>query len=205
MDGIMAPRFIDLFAGIGGFRIAFERSGCRCVFTSEWDRHASTTYSANFGDVPAGDIRSIRADDIPDHDILVGGFPCQPFSISGVSKKRSLGRKDGFEDPTQGTLFFEIKRIISTKRPAAFVLENVKNLVHHDGGRTFKIILSTLEDDLGYDVHFKVLDAKPYVPQHRERIFLVGFREPRKFTFPTKASAGPILRSILETWPTNMA
>ena len=177
-------KFIDLFAGIGGMRLAFERAGCRCVFSSEWDSHAQKTYSANFGDTPKGDITTIGSSEIPTHDILVAGFPCQPFSISGVSKKKSLGRPHGFEDVTQGTLFFEVARIIRDRQPKAFVLENVKNLLGHDRGRTFNVIYRTLADELGYDVHFKVLDARYLVPQHRERIFIVGFREPRRFAWP---------------------
>ncbi|MBI2338771.1 MAG: DNA (cytosine-5-)-methyltransferase [Deltaproteobacteria bacterium] len=137
----MAPqlhtfKFIDLFAGIGGMRIAFEAAGGTCVFSSEWNKFAQLTYQTNFGEMPAGDIREMASAKIPDHNILVAGFPCQPFSISGVSKKNSLGRPHGFDDPTQGTLFFEIKRILKDKRPDAFLLENVKNLVSHEKDRT---------------------------------------------------------------------
>ena len=167
--------FIDLFAGIGGFRMGFESVGGRCVFTSEWDRFSQQTYRANFGDERVeGDITQIREEAIPDHDVLLAGFPCQPFSIAGVSKKNSLGRKHGFECETQGTLFFDIERIIAEKQPKAFVLENVKNLGSHDGGRTFQVILATLKQKLGYRVAFKVIDARHFVPQHRERIFIVG-------------------------------
>lgn len=166
--------FIDLFAGIGGMRLAFERSGFECLFSSEWNKFAQQTYSANFGDTPHGDITEIESEDIPDHDVLVAGFPCQPFSLAGVSKKESMGRPHGFEDPTQGTLFFDVSRIIRDKRPKAFLLENVKNLTSHDKGRTFSIIRETLEA-LDYSISFKVIDAKGFAPQHRERIFIVGF------------------------------
>lgn len=203
-EGIVFPKttdsytFIDLFAGIGGMRIAFERAGCRCVFSSEWNRFAQQTYEANFRERPKGDITKISSAEIPDHDILVAGFPCQPFSISGVSKKNSLGLPHGFDDPTQGTLFFEIKRIIADKRPGAFLLENVKHLYRHDHGRTFKIILSTLTQDLGYTVYYEVIDAKLVVPQHRERIYIVGFREPTWFSFPKLLDLKPRLGDILE-------
>lgn len=129
-------KFVDLFCGIGGMRLAFEAVGCECVFSSDWDKYAQITYQKNFGETPKGDIHKISASDIPDHDILVGGFPCQPFSISGVSKKNSLNRPHGFRDKTQGTLFFEIKRILAEKRPQAFMLENVKHLLRHDKGKT---------------------------------------------------------------------
>ena len=177
--------FIDLFAGIGGLRSAFDQAGGRCVFTSEWDRFAQLTYQANFPDnrPVEGDITKIDVDDIPDHDVLVAGFPCQPFSIAGVSKKNSLGRKHGFLDETQGTLFFDVARIISAHRPAAFLLENVKNLKSHDKGRTFEVILRTLRDELGYDIHTKIIDAKHFLPQHRERIVIVGFREETGFSW----------------------
>jgi DNA (cytosine-5)-methyltransferase 1 len=194
-------KLVDLFSGIGGIRLAFDSLGCQCVFSSEWDKFACMTYERNFGDRPRGDIRAISSDEIPDHDILTAGFPCQPFSISGVSKKESLGRPHGFEDPTQGTLFFEVKRIIAEKRPSAFLLENVKNLVHHDGGRTFKVILRTIEVELGYDVHWAVIDAKNWVPQHRERIFIVGFREARQFTFPEIETTDRRIGDILDPNP----
>jgi len=172
--------FIDLFAGIGGTRLGFESAGGRCVFTSEWDKYACQTYRANHTDhhEMAGDIRSVVPASIPDHDILVAGFPCQPFSLAGVSKKNSLGRAHGFDDPTQGTLFFDIKRIIAAKRPRAFLLENVKNLRSHDKGRTFRVIMRTLRDELGYVVPDpRIIDAAHFVPQHRERIFIAGFRD----------------------------
>lgn len=179
--------FIDLFAGIGGIRLAFEKHGGRCVFTSEWDPYARKTYSANFHDDPghifADDITKVHVDDIPDHDVLLAGFPCQPFSIAGVSKKNALGRPHGFADKTQGTLFFDVARILDAKRPAAFLLENVKNLVNHDKGRTFSTILDVLENELGYHVDHRIIDGKHFVPQHRERIIIVGFREPVDFSW----------------------
>jgi DNA (cytosine-5)-methyltransferase 1 len=191
-------RFIDLFCGIGGFRIAFERIGAKCVFSSDWDKYSQITYAANFGEKPHGDIHSVAVADIPSHDILCGGFPCQPFSLAGVSKKNSLGRKHGFDDEKQGNLFFSIADILDYHKPAAFVLENVKNLKSHDKGRTFEVIHDTLTRALGYTVYTKIIDARNVVPQHRERIFLVGFREPRYFDFPTFPAAEPKLASILE-------
>ena len=167
-------RFIDLFAGIGGMRLAFENVGGLCVYSNEWNKYSQQTYFANFGEQPEGDITQVNADDIPDHDILVAGFPCQPFSIAGVSKKNSLGRETGFADKTQGTLFFDVCRILKVKRPKAFMLENVKNLCSHDKGRTFQIILDSLHE-LNYSVAYAVLDGQNYVPQHRERILIVGF------------------------------
>ena len=167
--------FIDLFSGIGGFRIAFQNAGGKSIFSSEWDRFSQQTYAANFGEIPYGDIQKINENDIPQHDILCAGFPCQPFSLAGVSKKNSLGRKHGFEDETQGTLFFDIKRILKSRRPKAFMLENVKNLVSHDKGRTFQVIRRTLEDELGYVINWKVVDGAGWVPQHRERIYIVGY------------------------------
>ena len=190
--------FIDLFAGIGGMRIAFEKSGGRCVFSSEWNKFSQKTYEENFGEVPDGDITKIDAKDIPNHDILVGGFPCQPFSIAGVSSKKALGRKHGFEDETQGTLFFDIVRIIREKKPRAFLLENVKNLKGHDKGNTFRVIMKKLREELGYDVHYKIVDASNVVPQHRERIFIVGFRKPMDFEFPKLADKRPKLNDVLE-------
>lgn len=166
--------FIDLFAGIGGFRIGLERAGGRCLFSCEWDRWAQKTYHAWFGETPVGDIREVDPSSIPDHDVLAAGFPCQPFSIAGVSKKKSLGRAHGFKDRTQGTLFFEIIRIIEAKRPPALILENVKNLLSHDRGRTWEVIRGSLEA-LDYKVFPSVIDAASWVPQHRERIFVVGF------------------------------
>ena len=192
-------KFIDLFAGIGGTRIAFEEAGCECVFSSEWDKFAQLTYEANFGEKPAGDIIAIPNEEIPAHDILVAGFPCQPFSISGVSKKNALKVPHGFKDPTQGTLFFEIKRILEYRRPAAFMLENVKNLRNHDRGITYKIIMDILKNELKYDVHDKVIDARSYVPQHRERIYIVGFNRPVDFNFPVKnVTEKPKFKDILE-------
>lgn len=177
--------FIDLFAGIGGIRKGFDAIGGHCVFTSEWNKFAQETYTANFRDnhPPHGDITKIRTDEIPDHDVLLAGFPCQPFSIAGVSKKNSLGREHGFLDKTQGTLFFDVARIIRAKRPAAFLLENVKNLTSHDKGRTFEVILKTLTEELGYTIWHKVIDAQHFVPQHRERIVIVGFRENVPFSW----------------------
>ena len=196
--------FIDLFAGIGGMRIAFEKNGGRCVYSNEWNKYCQQTYFANFGEQPDGDITKVNASDIPDHDILVAGFPCQPFSIAGVSKKNSLGRATGFEDKTQGTLFFDVCRIIKEKRPKAFMLENVKNLCSHDRGRTFKVILESL-DELEYDVFCSILDGQNYVPQHRERIIIVGFDRKRygnnvKFKFNlTPVSPKPVIKDILES------
>jgi DNA (cytosine-5)-methyltransferase 1 len=169
--------FIDLFAGIGGLRIGFEAIGGACVFTSEWNRFSIETYLANFNDSHqlAGDITKVDEELIPEHDVLLAGFPCQPFSIAGVSKKNSLGRAHGFLDETQGTLFFDVVRILAHHRPRAFLLENVKNLLTHDKGNTMRVILHAL-DELGYDVDYKVIDARSWVPQHRERIFISGFR-----------------------------
>ena len=168
--------FIDLFAGIGGTRIALERAGAKCVYSVELDRFASTTYEANHGAVDAGDVRLVMPKDLPAFHILVAGFPCQPFSIAGVSKKQSLGRKHGFLDETSGTLFFEIARIAKAKRPAALILENVKNLNTHDSGKTMKVIVATLEE-IGYQVKTKVLDGGLWVPQHRERTYIVALRK----------------------------
>ena len=177
--------FIDLFAGIGGIRMGFEENGGHCVFTSEWDKYAVMTYCENFGtNHPVeGDITKVAVEDIPDHDVLLAGFPCQPFSIAGVSKKNSLGRLHGFEDVTQGTLFFDVARIIKEKQPKAFLLENVKNLMSHDKGQTFQVIKETLEDELGYKIYPKVVDAKGFVPQHRERIYIVGYRDETDFSW----------------------
>jgi DNA (cytosine-5)-methyltransferase 1 len=177
--------FIDLFAGIGGIRKGFDAIGGHCVFTSEWNKYAQQTYAANFRDnhPPHGDITTIPTGEIPDHDVLLAGFPCQPFSIAGVSKKNSLGRQHGFLDETQGTLFFDVARILKAKRPSAFLLENVKNLTSHDKGRTFQVILKTLTEELGYKVWHKVIDAQHFVPQHRERIVIVGFRDDVPFNW----------------------
>lgn len=193
---------IDLFAGIGGIRIAFENAGAgcvKCVFSSEWDEKAQDTYEANFGERPDGDITKINAEDIPDHDILTAGFPCQPFSIAGVSKNNALGNEHGFGHATQGTLFFDVARIIDVKRPRAFLLENVKNLKSHDKGNTFKVICHTLEKELGYCVYSKVIDARTLVPQHRERIYIVGFREPTNFEFPDLPDLSPKFKDILDS------
>lgn len=193
----MLYKFIDLFAGIGGIRLAFEEYG-ECVFSCEWDVKAQETYFANFYETPFGDIRKINEKEIPDHDILLAGFPCQPFSIAGVSKKNSLGRAHGFLDEAQGTLFFDIARIIKEKQPQAFLLENVKNLKSHDKGRTYRVIKKVLENDLGYTVYDKIINAKGLVPQNRERIYIVGFKKPIKFQFPSLPDKGPALRTILE-------
>jgi DNA (cytosine-5)-methyltransferase 1 len=194
-------RFIDLFAGIGGIRMGFESHGGHCVFTSEWNDFSKKTYLENFGDRHpyVGDIVPFPLEDVPDHDVLLGGFPCQPFSIAGVSKKNSLGRPHGFECTTQGTLFFNVAQIIAAKRPKAFLLENVKNLVSHDKGNTFKVIQETLRDELGYDVHCKVIDGAHFTPQHRERIIIVGFREKTGFSWDNLQlpAEGPRLASIL--------
>lgn len=182
--------FIDLFAGIGGIRIPFEELGGRCVFSSEWDNYAQNTYEANFNEKPYGDITKIPAGDIPDHDILLAGFPCQPFSI--------IGKGLGFED-TRGTLFFEIERIIKEKQPRAFLLENVRRLVQHDNGRTFSIILKKL-DELGYHTYWKVMNALDYgLPQKRERIVIVGFKEKRMFVFPQPHPNRARLADFLES------
>ncbi|WP_330204324.1 DNA (cytosine-5-)-methyltransferase [Cyanobacterium sp. Dongsha4] len=192
-------KFIDLFAGIGGFRLAFESLGCECVFASEWDKFSQQTYQDNFGDIPAGDIQKIESKDIPKHDILTAGFPCQPFSIAGVSKHNSLGNKHGFKHSTQGTLFFEIVRILKDKSPQAFLLENVKNLLSHDKGKTFSVIESTLREELGYHLYYQVIDASLLLPQHRKRIFLVGFKEPIKFNFPIINPININIEDILES------
>ncbi|MDE2446115.1 MAG: DNA (cytosine-5-)-methyltransferase [Alphaproteobacteria bacterium] len=195
--------FIDLFAGIGGLRRGFETIGGKCVFTCEWDKHAEITYRANFrcDHTFAHDIREVEKDKVPDHDMLLAGFPCQPFSIAGVSKKNALNRPHGFACETQGTLFFELSEIIRLKKPAAFLLENVKNLVSHDKGKTFATIRYVLENELGYKIDFRVIDAKHFVPQHRERIIIVGFRDGdkpdlSKLKLPG-VSNGPKLRTIL--------
>lgn len=192
--------FVDLFAGIGGIRMAFEAIEGRCVFTSENNKYSNITYKANFPDRHdiAGDITAIHETNIPDHDVLLAGFPCQPFSLAGVSKKNSLGRAHGFDCKTQGTLFFDICRIINEKRPKAFLLENVKNLTSHDKGNTFRVITESLQE-LGYQISYKVIDARHWVPQHRERIFIVGWREKNLFNMDQVAvpRANPKLRNIL--------
>lgn len=194
--------FIDLFAGIGGLRRGFESIGGRCVFTSEWDKYSQKTYRANFPDDDHeidGDITKIEAAAIPAHDVLLAGFPCQPFSIAGVSKKNALGRAHGFEDKTQGTLFYDVARIIAHHRPAAFLLENVRNLVSHDKGKTFQTIKDVLTEELGYTIDFRVIDGRHWTPQHRERIFIIGFREDQGFRFADMKlpDAAPKLREIL--------
>jgi DNA (cytosine-5)-methyltransferase 1 len=197
--------FIDLFAGIGGFRLGLQRVGGRCMFSCEWDKHAQKTYHRWFGEVPAGDIREIDANSVPDHDLLAAGFPCQPFSIAGVSKKKSLGREHGFKDQTQGTLFFHIARIAEVKRPPVMMLENVKNLLSHDKGRTWLVIRSALEE-LEYVVFHKIIDAAAWVPQHRERVFIICFDKRLfganpPFEFPEPPKAAQRLRTILESKP----
>lgn len=203
-----AFQFIDLFAGIGGFRLALDSLGGQCVFTSEIDRQASETYISNFGGEVFGDIRSITGPElsdgdvdlsVPDHDVLAAGFPCQPFSLAGVSARNSLGRVHGMMDETQGTLFFDICRIAKIKRPSALLLENVSNIVRHDGGKTFSIIKKVIEDDLGYRFYSTILNSETLVPQRRRRCFIVAFRdEPENFSFP-ELSGQPIpLRSALE-------
>ena len=196
-------RFIDLFAGIGGMRRGFEAVGGRCVFTSEWNKFSRETYQANFvsDHEIAGDITTIPASDVPEHDLLLAGFPCQPFSIAGVSKKNALGMEHGFRCAAQGTLFFDVARIIEHHRPRAFLLENVKNLVGHDRGRTFSVIRQTLTEELGYHISCRVIDARRFVPQHRERIFIVGLRDEQHFTLDDlelpPAEAGPRLGAVL--------
>ena len=194
--------FIDLFAGIGGIRQAFEEHDGTCMFSSEYDRWSQKTYFENYGEMPEGDINEVGIDEIPDHDILAAGFPCQPFSIAGVSKKNSLGRAHGFKDKTQGTLFFKIAEILEKKRPKAFMLENVKNLKSHDKGNTFEVINGTLKE-LGYVVFSDVLDAANFVPQHRERLFIVGFDKKvfgnnPDFSFPKLPKKKPLMKTILE-------
>jgi DNA (cytosine-5)-methyltransferase 1 len=198
--------FVDLFAGIGGLRLALERVGGRSVFSCEWDKNAQKTYRAWYGEVPEGDIRKVKIADILDHDILAAGFPCQPFSIAGVSKKKSLGRPHGFKDATQGTLFFHLATIIDAKRPPVLLLENVKNLRSHEKGRTWEVVRSTLET-MNYKVFAEVIDAAHWVPQHRERVFIVGFdksvfgNEP-PFRFPTPPTGKrPKLMDILDPNP----
>ena len=198
--GAPAFRFIDLFAGIGGLRAPFGELGGDCVFTSEWDRFSNKTYRANFGgEAIAGDIRAVDSADIPDFDLLLAGFPCQPFSIAGVSKKNALGRLHGFACEAQGTLFFEVARIIRDRRPRAFLLENVKNLLSHDRGNTFRVIARVLEEELGYAISYRIFDAKPWLPQHRERVFIAGFRDGGDFSLDdvTIPDAAPKLAAIL--------
>ena len=196
--------FIDLFAGMGGFRIAMQKQGGKCVFSSEWNKYAQKTYFANFGEMPFGDItKDSTKSYIPKKfDVLCAGFPCQPFSIAGVSKKKSLGRETGFKDKTQGTPFFDVADIISRHRPKAFYLENVKNLTSHDRGNTFKVIKETLEE-LDYSLHYQVMDGQAYVPQHRERIMIVGFDRKRfhgkeQFSFPEQKQSDKAIKDILD-------
>jgi DNA (cytosine-5)-methyltransferase 1 len=191
--------FIELFAGIGGFRLALQNVGGTCTFASEWDEYAARTYELNFHRKPFGDITKIPIETIPDHDILTAGFPCQPFSIAGVTKNNALGNAHGFEHATQGTLFFDVARIIQAKKPKAFLLENVKNLMSHDSGRTYDTILNTLEDELGYRVYPELLDARSVVPQHRERIYLIGFRDSVSFELPKLPDLKPRFKNVLET------
>lgn len=203
----MARRFtfIDLFAGIGGFRLALEKLDGECVFSCEWDRFSRKTYEAWYGEVPHGDIRKLDLATIPDHDLLAAGFPCQPFSLAGVSKKNSLGREHGFRCTTQGTLFFELAAIIEARRPPAILLENVKNLRSHDRGRTWKVIQQTL-DELDYWVFSEVIDAAGWVPQHRERVYIAGFDKRRfpaepAFRFPDPPGSRKTFSGILERNP----
>ena len=190
-------KFIDLFAGIGGIRLGFEHAGNECVFTSEWDSDAQKTYAANWpGERIFGDITKVDPKDVPTHDILCGGFPCQPFS--------SIGKRQGFNHPTQGTLFFNVRNILAEKRPDAFFLENVPGLETHDNGNTISVVLRTLREELGYDTSYAVLDAADYgVPQHRRRAFFVGFRRELNavFRFPEPTNAGRYadIRDYLET------
>ncbi|MBP0017354.1 MAG: DNA (cytosine-5-)-methyltransferase [Cyanobacteria bacterium SBLK] len=191
-------KFIDLFAGIGGFRLALDSLGCKCVFSSEWNKFSQQTYQANFEGEIFGDLTKIPVQNIPDFDILTAGFPCQPFSIAGVTKHNALGSKHGFEHETQGTLFFEIARILKEKRPKCFILENVKNLQSHNKGKTFAVILKTLEEELGYQTYHQILDARSVVPQNRKRIFIVGFSQPTAFTFPKLPNLNPKIKDILD-------
>jgi DNA (cytosine-5)-methyltransferase 1 len=193
----MKFKFIDLFAGIGGFRMAFQNLGGECVFSSEWDKYAQETYRANFGETPEGDIRKISEKDIPDHDILCAGFPCQAFSIAG--------KRAGFED-IRGTLFFEVARIIKEKQPKAIFLENVKGLVNHDKGKTLKVILDVLRNDLGYYIPDpQIMNAKDFgVPQNRERIYIIGFRkdiDPKTFSYPEKSEIKTTFKDVKEKQP----
>jgi DNA (cytosine-5)-methyltransferase 1 len=204
--GSLPFTFIDLFAGIGGFRSALQKLGGRCLFSSEWDKYSQKTYKAWYGDTPEGDIRKIKPANIPDHDVLAAGFPCQPFSIAGVSKRQSLGMAHGFKCVTQGNLFFQLATVIKAKRPPVLFLENVKNLQSHDQGRTWTVIRETLEE-LGYWVFHQVIDASAWVPQHRERVYIVCFDRkvfPEKppFMFPAKGEGTkPRLADILEPEP----
>jgi len=196
--------FIDLFSGIGGLRRAFDKVGGHCVFSCEWDKYSRDTYSRNYNVAHTfgEDVREYSKDPerVPAHDVLLAGFPCQPFSLAGVSKKNALGRPHGFLCDTQGTLFFDLAQIIAHRKPAAFLLENVKNLESHDGGKTFATIVNVLKNELKYEVHYRVISSEPWVPQKRERIFIVGFREPNAFSFDDLKipTTRPTLGSILE-------
>jgi DNA (cytosine-5)-methyltransferase 1 len=204
-DSDLPFNFVDLFAGIGGLRIGLERNGGNCVFSSEWDPFSQKTYKRWFGELPHGDITKIPPASIPDHDILAAGFPCQPFSLAGVSKKNSLGRLHGFKCNTQGTLFFNIASIIEVKRPPVVLLENVKNIKSHDQGRTWAVITQTLSE-LNYAVFSQVIDAAGWVPQHRERVYIVCFDkyvfgESPAFSFPEKVQGRMRLSDILDPAP----
>jgi DNA (cytosine-5)-methyltransferase 1 len=205
VPGSLPFKFVDLFAGIGGFRSALTKLGGECVFSCEWDRYCQKTYKAWYGETPKDDIREITASEIPDHDFLAAGFPCQPFSLAGVSKKNSLGQAHGFKCATQGTLFFNLATIIEAKRPPVCLLENVKNLQSHDKGRTWATIKETLEE-LEYKVFDQVIDAASWVPQHRERVYIVCFDkkvfgENPPFIFPDPPKTQPKLKDILEKDP----
>ena len=194
--------FVDIFAGIGGMRLGFEAAGGACVFTCEWDKYCQQTYRANFGEENiGGDVREIPEDAIPPHNVFLAGFPCQPFSIAGVSKKNALNSPHGFACEAQGTLFFDLARLIDYHRPKAFLLENVRNLKSHDRGRTFKTICSILTEELNYHISHRVIDAQSWVPQHRERIFIAGFREANEFDLNNmplpKRQPAPVLAEIL--------
>jgi DNA (cytosine-5)-methyltransferase 1 len=200
--------FIDLFAGIGGFRGALEKVGGRCLYSCELDKYSQKTYKAWYGETPQlDDIRRIKLPEVPNHDVLAAGFPCQPFSIAGVSKRKSLGMAHGFKCVTQGNLFFQLATVIRAKRPPVLFLENVKNLQSHDQGRTWAVIQETLENDLKYWVFHQVIDAAAWVPQHRERVYIVCFDKkqfPEKppFKFPSKPKGeSPQLKDILESEP----
>jgi DNA (cytosine-5)-methyltransferase 1 len=195
---------VDLFAGIGGLRLGLESAGGECVYSVEIDRHAQATYAANFGPIDQADVCALNPADLPPYDVLASGFPCQPFSIAGVSKKASLGREHGFADEKAGNLFFEIVRIVEASKPAVLFLENVKNLRSHDRGRTFKVILAEL-DRLGYEAAHDVVDAASWVPQHRERTFIIGLRRDvfggQRFEFPpAPVRRRPVLRDVLDSW-----
>lgn len=196
----MSFTFVDLCAGIGGVRLSFEAVGCKCVFSSEIDKFACKTYRENFGEMPSGDLMKVRPGSVPSHQILTAGFPCQPFSLAGISKRISLNMPHGFECKKSGQLFFKVVKILKVKKPQAFFLENVKNLKSHDGGKTFKTIKKDLEN-AGYDVFWRVIDARTLVPQHRERIYIVGFDKKLniKFNFPTFPNLSPRLGDILES------